>query len=176
MRVKLSLGWLGLCAVSLGCSHLPEASVYNLAFEAGLRTDECLGGIRDRLLADDVWKDLVKAHPGSAYSKDYAVGFKQGFTDYVEMGGCGNAPPTPPPHYRTLHYQTPQGHHAIEEWYAGFRHGAAVAREGGYRQFIIVPSSTVMPGPCSPPPYPHVTPSALEPTFLPGPPVPSQGP
>ena len=39
----------------------------------------------------------------------------------------------------------------IEDWFEGFRHGAAVARDGGYRKFVTGPSSLQMPPPATRP-------------------------
>ena len=39
---------------------------------------------------------------------------------------CGSVP-QPPSKYRELQYQSPMGYLAIEQWYAGYQHGAAAA-------------------------------------------------
>jgi hypothetical protein len=111
-----------------------------------------------------------------AYSQDYAVGFKQGLADYVERGGSGDAPPVPPPHYWKTRFQTPQGYHAMEDWFAGFRHGAAVAREGGYRNFIVIPSSNMVPALSYPPAHPDTTLMYFKPATVPQSPLPPQEP
>jgi hypothetical protein len=75
------------------------------------------------------------------YSRDYARGFLKGFEDYVYAGGNGLPPPVPPPRYWGIYYQTPEGHQAIEDWFAGFRHGTEAARDSGYREQVLVPLS-----------------------------------
>jgi hypothetical protein len=54
----------------------------------------------------------------------------------VEAPVC---PPVPPNRYRRKEYMTPEGAAAIEEWYAGFRHGAATAMASGLRNLVVIP-------------------------------------
>jgi hypothetical protein len=82
---------------------------------------------------------MVRASPSLSYSPDYGLGFRDGFTDYLDAGP-GNVPALPPRHYWKSRFQTPEGHQAILDWYDGFSHGAQVAAETGYRQFITLPS------------------------------------
>src|SRR5207253_39443 len=70
-------------------------------------------------------------------------------------------PPLPPACYRAVRYQTPEGYRAIEDWFGGFRHGVAAAREGGYRDYVTGPSSFRAPLPDhSPSAPPEATPPA----------------
>ena len=50
---------------------------------------------------------------------------------------CPRCPP--PNRYRRKEYMTPEGAAAIEEWYAGFRHGAATAMASGLRNLVVIP-------------------------------------
>lgn len=79
------------------------------------------------------------------FSADYERGYKDGFTDYLDFGGCGEPPPVPPRRYWKNAYQTPEGHQAIQDWFAGFRNGVSDAEASGWRHFATVPSS-VVPG------------------------------
>ena len=54
-------------------------------------------------------------------------------------------PPLPPRYYWRPEYETPPGHQAIEDWSAGFRAGAGVARASGLRELVTVPASTALP-------------------------------
>jgi hypothetical protein len=129
---------LALCLLCQGCElagNLSRATLYEL----GQHTNETLEKIRDRRLANEAWEDLQKTCAGNQYSKDYARGFKCGFEDYLFAGGTGDPPPFPPLHYWGVGYETPEGYVQIQDWFAGYRQGAAAAREGGYRQFIILP-------------------------------------
>jgi hypothetical protein len=64
-----------------------------------------------------------------------------------------------------VRYQTPVGHAAIADWYAGFHEGAAAARESGGRQLVVVPSSLAAPaaGPAPVATAPAPTPAAEAP-------------
>jgi hypothetical protein len=86
------------------------------------------------------------AESGSAFSKPFYEGFLEGFIDYVEAGGTGEPPYLPPFRYRLSEHRTTEGHAAIQDWYAGFRQGAAAARASGLRELNCVP----LPGPAVP--------------------------
>jgi hypothetical protein len=141
IRVHVSLCLAGFCSVSLGCSNLAELVLHNLHVETAQDLDSCLEPVRDHLVASAAWQEVAKADPQHVYSAPYAQGFKDGYRDFIEEGGTGQPPPVPPSCYWDLRYQTPLGHAAIEDWYAGFRHGVAVAHESGNRRWVIVPSS-----------------------------------
>ncbi len=47
----------------------------------------------------------------------------------------------PPRKYWRIGYRNDRGRRAIDDWYEGFRHGASVAQEGGYRDQAVIPSS-----------------------------------
>lgn len=98
-------------------------------------------------LATDAWKEIVDSQPGDSYSPDYACGFKDGFADYLDAGGTGEPPALPPRRYWHCSYRTPDGHQAIDDWFAGFRYGAACAKESGLRHFAVIPSSVIMSQP-----------------------------
>ena len=96
---------------------------------------------RDYGLAETAWQEITKANPDPSYSPDYVCGFKDGFADFLYAGGTGEPPPLPPRQYWKIKYETAEGHQAIEDWFAGFRHGASVAQTTGYRQWVTIPSS-----------------------------------
>ncbi|MCA9151873.1 MAG: hypothetical protein KDA92_21370, partial [Planctomycetales bacterium] len=50
-------------------------------------------------------------------------------------------PPVPPRKYWRVGYRNEAGRQAVQSWYEGFRHGARVAREKGYRDRAVVPAS-----------------------------------
>src|SRR5262249_8215357 len=54
----------------------------------------------------------------------------------VEYPVC---PPVPPGRYRRKRYMTPEGCAAVEDWFAGFRHGAATAMASGLRNLVVIP-------------------------------------
>jgi hypothetical protein len=94
---------------------------------------------RHRRLAEEAWGQIARANPSLSNSPDYGLGFRDGFTDYLDAGP-GNVPLLPPRHYWKSRFQTPAGHQAILDWYDGFSHGAQVAAETGYRQYVTLPS------------------------------------
>src|SRR5439155_9720003 len=108
--------------------------------------------VRNRRWAEFAWEDAKGADLHKTYSEDYACGFKDGFAHYLYRGGHGEPPPLPSAHYRKVRYQTPEGYKAIEDWFGGFRHGAAAARQSGYRYWITGPSALRLPNSVPPPP------------------------
>jgi hypothetical protein len=188
---------LGLAALSLsggGCVLVHDAASLT-TYKVKESVGDCFEQSRNRKWAGQAWQNVRAACPQAAYSKDYEAGFEDGFAHYLFRGGNGEPPPLPPRHYRKITYQTPQGYRAIEDWFAGYRHGAAVARESGYREFVTGPSAlrsvppppVVVPGPVvvEPPPLvsepvavpPGAPPEPLaEPQTLPPPAVALPGP
>ncbi len=121
---------------SSGCYYrFGVQNVYETVFE---RWNDLKQRKEFRHLADLAWQDICSTSP-EEFPKHYVKGFKKGFVDFLMFGGNGEPPPLPPWIYRTKHYDTPNGPNAIEDWYAGFRHGSAVAMASGIRNFIIKP-------------------------------------
>jgi hypothetical protein len=115
---------------------------YNMTFDPTSHFDDRIEVLRNRQLARLAWERVESAPDAHGpYSRDYERGFVKGFEDYVYAGGTGEPPPVPPFPYWGIYHQTPSGHRAIEDWYAGFRHGARAARESGYREQVEVPLS-----------------------------------
>jgi hypothetical protein len=134
---------LGLCSCLPGCSvwHLAHRTLYSELSQYPQVTDGKLACRQYRRWAKDEWQ-RISHQPGShGYSSDYASGFIQGFVDQVYAGGNAQAPPIPPRKYWRIGYRNPRGRRAVEQWYDGFRHGAQVAKEGGYREEAVIPSS-----------------------------------
>jgi hypothetical protein len=179
MRIKRLLLIIGLCTLAPGCcplidvarSTIIEPVHYCNSLELVL---ECA---RNRALADAAWEEVERTKSDGAYSGDYAAGFHEGFTDYLFAGGSGEPPPVPPRRYWKIYYQTPRGYQAAQEWFAGFRHGAGVAKQSAYRRFLVVPSSLAGPNPPKGqvvPPFPYAAPAgqatgAAEEPVLPAP-------
>ncbi len=143
MKMNLTLGILGACLVGPGCGPITYAT-RTLVIEPVhycLTADNILETRRNYKLAEYACESITKSEPDHTYSADYVDGFKDGFADYLYAGGTGEPPPLPPRHYWKIDYETPEGHQAIVDWFAGFRHGAVVAQESGYRQWVTIPSS-----------------------------------
>ena len=106
-------------------------------------TDGRLAGRVYRSWARQAWSECGA---DGAYSPDYRQGFEDGFVDLVFAGGDGEPPAIPPKRFWNIRYRSPEGDQALQDWMAGFRHGSSVARDGGYRQRTVVPSTAaVMP-------------------------------
>ena len=91
--------------------------------------------------ARDEWQQIQQDEGGAGFSGDYGSGFVQGFVDQVYAGGAVRPPAMPPRKYWRTGYRNPRGEQAVEDWYGGFRHGAHVAKAGGYRHQAEIPSS-----------------------------------
>ena len=154
MRAKNLLWIIGLGLIGSGCSVVSTATTV----VSSRMKDTIEGAVeqrRNQAWAKAAWDEDRAANPGVAYSDDHAKGFKTGFTEHLYRGAV-LPPPLPPEGYRRARYQTPEGYRAIEDWFAGFRHGALVAQAGGYRHYVTGPSSLRPPIPVPPPPQPLV--------------------
>jgi hypothetical protein len=141
MRPNTLLAAVILGMASAGCGTFWENTCRNLTEAPIYGVNECRVSARSERLARQAWDAVSRSHPGETYSADFAGGFQDGFADYLESGGNGQPPAVPPFRYRLARYQTPEGYRAIEEWYAGFRAGAAAARDSGLREQFVMPLS-----------------------------------
>ena len=134
------------CAVGTGCfrasSSAPDSfllQAYRNVTEAPIRDLDEVEFLKvTRRHAEESWNRYL-ASCGHRLSKAYHNGFVEGFVDYVQAGGTGEPPYLPPFRYRLTPFRSPDGTSLIEEWYAGFRQGAAAAKESGLREFSYVP-------------------------------------
>ena len=143
MQKTLALAVAGLCLVSGGCGPI-TLGIRTVVIEPihdWVVADNLWEQHRDYKLAEETWNAIAQADPSHTYAPDFVYGLKDGFADYLYAGGTGEPPPLPPRYYWKPRYETPQGHQAIEEWYAGFRLGTELARESGYREWVLIPSS-----------------------------------
>jgi hypothetical protein len=158
---KFVPAFLALILAGAGCCYtgsvtggwdLYTNSARNLAESPVCFFDDVATTCRLRRYAEDAWLAARKASPDQRYSPDYAYGFKAGFVDYADAGGTGEPPAVPPFCYRLSCEAGPGRFHAVQDWYAGFRHGAAVARESGLRESLLVPLSAIPIARTTPPP------------------------
>jgi hypothetical protein len=192
MKARALLAALTACAAGAGCGSFFSDACRNLT-EAPIRACDDVRLKRDtRREARAAWDHYCRAHPGPPTSGDFAEGFKAGFADYLYEGGDGLPPAVPPFPYTLRRYETPQGHAAIETWYAGFAAGSAAAQESGLRDSIVIPLAepplSAVSGssgrPAAPPPAaapaPGSVPPGQQPEALPPPrvvhPAPPEGP
>jgi hypothetical protein len=132
---------IGVFALCQGCNLAVNFS-RDVAYEFERASHQFLECARDRRLAAAAWNEVQESVPEGVYSTDYARGFKDGYADYLYAGGTGEPPLLPPKHYWGVGYETPDGVQAIQEWFAGYRHGAAAAEQSGYRQVVTIPLSS----------------------------------
>ena len=135
--------WLliGLFALCQGCNLAVNFS-RDVISEVERASHECLEKVRDQRLAALAWNEVQESAHKGVYSADYGRGFKDGYADYLYAGGTGEPPLLPPRRYWGVGYETPDGVQAIQDWFAGYRHGAAEAEQGGYRQLVMIPLSS----------------------------------
>lgn len=142
MRTRLILGLLAVLPVLPGCSvyrEIGENIVKNFEYADYFSTTS--ETLRFRRWAYQEWAEIAATDPTGAYSLHYQRGFIEGFVDYACAGGTGDPPPLPPRRYWSSYYQTPEGHAAMQDWFAGFRHGSSVAQAKGVRNLYLIPSS-----------------------------------
>lgn len=108
-----------------------------------------------RLLAEQAWGEFAVTAPNA--SRDFENGFTEGFADYLYRGGTGDPPVIPPRGYWHLRFLNHFGKSTINEWYEGFRQGAANCKARGLREMWMVPTSLILePDPPSNPSVPQV--------------------
>jgi hypothetical protein len=134
---------LALLAAGCGESDVYMASVRRNVIQTPLNwADDARTCCRNYRLACEGWHHFQAGNPRGTYSYHYRTGFKEGYADYLENGGHGQPPAVVPYCYRSSWDQT---HHAVEnmeEWFAGFRQGAALAQASGLRERMIYPMSS----------------------------------
>jgi hypothetical protein len=110
-------------------------------------SDKYISRGREYQMAKAAWSEVVAAHGEGAYSADYRTGFIAGFMDFVDKGGNGEPPPVPPRRYWNYVHRDPEGYQASQDWFSGFRHGAAVAQAAVGHPTIM---SSLLVGPLDP--------------------------
>jgi hypothetical protein len=179
MRHALGLALMILSITSSGCA-LVQDSCRNVCVSLKTPLEEHREKARNRQWAEAAWQQVACTRNlsgvGRGFSEDYANGFKDGFAEYLFRGGDGEPPLVAPLRYRDTRYQTEQGYHAVQDWFAGYRHGAAMARDSGARRWITGPSSlqgelASHPMPQEPPLVDRPVPEKLTPIPLPQPKV-----
>jgi hypothetical protein len=94
-------------------------------------------------LAEQVWGEESANCAEMAEERDYYLGFRDGFVDYIWAGGSGEPPPVPPRYLWNVMLRSPEGKQRADLWFDGYRHGAGVARSGGYRELGTIRTSLV---------------------------------
>jgi hypothetical protein len=123
-----------LCVLAAGCSWIPYA-LNNMVETPTEVVERYTLRCRFRRMAKDAW---AQCGQGQNYSRYYERGFKEGFVEFLDADGTGNPPAVPPWWYRQNRFLTPEGQLEVEDWLAGYRQGALVARASGYRRIVTV--------------------------------------
>jgi hypothetical protein len=133
--ISLMVLWLSLP----GCSFYHYA-YHNVGHELRRSWEDHHLERRRHQLADAAWARYEPkcSRPRRATS-DFALGFHAGYVDYLAYDGPGEPPLVPPARYWSVGYQNPVGRAAIQAWNDGFRVGASVARDDGFREYQILP-------------------------------------
>ncbi len=173
---------LVVLTLTAGGCQFPQYIVHNLRFESARCVDECKEDHSIDNMAADAWMRLGNDPSGRwNHSDDFHEGFLAGFTYFVKRGGDGEPPPVPPSSYWKESYRSPEGHACVENWFAGYRLGTQVARDGRYRERQVVtvsrplyedprmvqPASASVPPANSSLPYPRTLPAQSAPMPLP---------
>jgi hypothetical protein len=91
--------------------------------------------------AKEAWAQEGEGCASASSGPDFKAGFLDGFVDYVYAGGTGEPPPLPPRPFWNMDLRLPAGRERANQWFAGYREGARVARDSGYRALAQVQSS-----------------------------------
>jgi hypothetical protein len=153
MRRTVAFGVVLLSLFGTSCSLVRDASCLTTV-QMQESVEDFSESVRTRKWAEQAWKHVLENHPEAPDSEDYAEGFKDGYVNCFYRGANGEPPRLPPQRYRQASYRTPEGKQAIEDWFAGYRNGAWVARESGSRQGSAASAALPTPGPVSPLPTP----------------------
>ncbi|QDV77615.1 hypothetical protein [Botrimarina mediterranea] len=137
MHCRLSAAVLAV----VGCLGTSGCSVWSYAWRVNvserklfcLEEDNEVSLATYRTWADQAWAEAGACCPEDCLAADYAWGFREGFAEYVYAGGNGEPPAMPPRPYWQADLRSREGAAAASSWFAGYRHGARVARDGGYR-------------------------------------------
>jgi len=93
---------------------------------------ECSNVLRTRIynrrMASSAWKNYQESYGSLKWSADFALGFKEGYVSCLEANGNSVPPSFPPCHYGREFYRPHWNPQDINDWYAGFSSGVAMAR------------------------------------------------
>ena len=145
--VRVLVGFL-LLAGGGGCSYLPYA-LPDIGSALANPVHDFWFRHRLDVAADEAWRKVVAHCGGRTLSSGYAEGFHNGYVDYVEGGGNGKPPTTPPYCMRCDVLRSPDRQQLIVDYYAGYKQGADVAKFERLRDLVIVPLGR-QPQPTSP--------------------------
>lgn len=152
MRTSLFWSLVAVCLVSSGCS-ITGKGITGKFFRTVLwepavycdRKDDARSRSRYDQLGEIAWIEVRNANAEMTFSPHFEQGFKEGYSEYLYAGGSSTPPPVPPRRYWNDRWQTPEGHVAIGDWYAGYHEGVALAVSQGCRHYAVVPGGANAP-------------------------------
>ncbi|MCA9238887.1 MAG: hypothetical protein KDA37_01750, partial [Planctomycetales bacterium] len=149
MRIAPYILCLVAFAGSTGCLSVCHNASRTLCKEPkqfSWRKDRCQSMALYGSWAGQAWQERLAAGC-DCETPDFAAGFQSGFVEFCYAGGSGEPPPVPPRPYWIPGNRASPYSDLAEHWFAGYRLGAQVARDGGYRDQAVVPSA--LPPACS---------------------------
>ena len=148
MRLNRLIVLVGLSPL-LGCTMVSQA-VHNIEYEKALRADLKERSVANRQIAMDFWLESWVASGDAAPEPEFVEGFVDGFADFLDHGGVGEAPPVPPKRFWSGDALNPEGRLIAQRYLDGFAIGATAARESGLRRDALVvvrlPGQPLPPG------------------------------
>lgn len=143
MKLQTAIASALLLCCNAGCLSVCNNAYRTLVKEPkqfSWRRDRCESRTLYASWAADAWSEQ-RSSGVECRSADFVLGFQEGFVEYCYAGGTGEPPPVPPrPYWNSLNRVAPLRTGAYE-WFDGYRLGARIAREGGYRDQAVVPAS-----------------------------------
>lgn len=103
--------------------------------------NEMMMGYRNASSASKAWHRRKHQFCNEKYIRDFARGFKAGYTAVAD-GGDGCTPAFPPREYWGWKYQSCEGQARVAAWFAGFPHGARAAEEDGIGNWTQIQTSS----------------------------------
>jgi hypothetical protein len=143
--VQVCWACLAICLVlTAGCCSTGYLALRTLVCEPRqycFKIDRCRSRSLYREWAEQQLQQAAGSCAESPLAADYKAGFIDGFVDFVDSGGNGEPPPVPPRQYWNVALRSQEGKERANQWLEGFRQGARVAADGGYRDFGIIHTS-----------------------------------
>jgi hypothetical protein len=105
--------------------------------------NQTMMGHRIKTSASRAWHCRKHHFCNQKYLKEFAAGFKAGYTDVAD-GGTGCTPAFPPREYWGWKYQSCEGQARVAAWFSGYPHGARAAEEDGIGNWTQIQTSSAI--------------------------------
>ena len=127
---------IGFFLINSGCT-LAVSVPCNLSDEICECSNDLRTRISNRRMASSAWKSYQEIDGRLKCSADFALGFKEGYVSCLEANGNSVPPSFPPRHYGREFYRAHWDPRAIDDWYAGFSSGVAMAQMNNNHEPIL---------------------------------------